>query len=190
MKPLSILIAEDEVLTRKDIKAILERGGYAVCAECGNGLKAVEIAKTLSPDLAILDIKMPGDDGLEVARVLYGLNIPVIMMTAYSQQQYISRAENIHVCGYLVKPVSEHSVLATVKIAYSRWQEMQAANRKISEIKDVQQQQKVIDRSKEPVAEREQTSPIKAHRLLTKEAMERRISLGETVKAIIDETDR
>jgi len=187
MKALSILIADDEVLTRKDIKAILERGGHSVCGECGNGLKAVELAKANPPDMAILDIKMPGVDGLEVARVLYGLNIPVIMMTAYSQTQYINRAENIHVCGYLVKPVSEHNVLAAVRIAYTRWQDMQQVNQKLLETKEQLQHQKLIDQAKAIMADHEHISVLKAHQLLTQEAMQRRLSLVEMAKKIISE---
>lgn len=185
MKPLSILIAEDEILTRKDVKAMLELAGHTVCGECSNGLTAVEMAKTKSPDLAILDIKMPGLDGIEAARILHGLNIPVILVTAYAQPQFIKRAEKVYVCGYLVKPVSEHNLLATVRIAYARWQDMQRMNSELLETKDQLQQMKIIARAKAILMDREQLSAQEAHQRLTREAMQRRQTLGEAARRII-----
>ena len=135
MKLLSILIAEDEALTRSDIKGMLERAGHVVCGECSNGRKAVELARQLSPDLAVLDIMMPELDGIETAKILHGLNIPTIMVTAYSQPNIMNRAENVHVGGYLVKPVSEQSLQATVRIAYARWRDMQHVRHELAETK-------------------------------------------------------
>jgi len=185
MKELAILIAEDDVLTRKEIRGILERGGYRVCAECGNGIKAVEMAKSSQPDLAILDIKMPGIDGLEVAKILHSLNVPVIMIMGYSHTQYINRAENIHVCGYLVKPVSENNVLAAVRIAYTRWVEILEVNRELSETKELLQHQKLISRANAIIADRESISMQEAYQLLTQSAMQLRLSMVELARQII-----
>jgi AmiR/NasT family two-component response regulator len=187
MKSLSILIAEDEVLTREDIKDILQRAGHVVCAECGNGLKAVEQAKEKRPDLAILDIKMPGLDGIEVAKVLHGLSIPVVMVTAFSQPGIISRAENVYVSGYLVKPVSEHNLLATVRIAYARWRELTAMHRELSVTKGQLEGQKLIARARSIIADREKLTQQEAHTKLTQEAMRRQLSIIELAKRIIAE---
>ena len=185
MKKLAILIAEDETLTRKDIKGILEGAGYTVCGECSNGLKALELAKVIKPDMAILDIKMPGMDGIEVARVFHGLNIPVVLVTAYSQASLITRAENVYVCGYLVKPVSEQNLLATVRIAYARWQDAQRLSQELLDTKDELQVQKYVSRAKSIIMDREQLSAQEAHRKLTREAMQRRLPLAELAKEII-----
>ncbi len=182
---LSFLIAEDEALTRKDIKGILERAGYEVCGECSNGLKAVELAKVVVPDMAILDIKMPGMDGIEVARIFHGLNIPVILVTAYSQSNLITRAENVYVWSYLVKPISEHSLLAAVRIVYARWQDTRRVSQELSATKDELRQQKYITRAKAILMDRDQISAQEAHQLLTRESMRRRLPLAEMAKEII-----
>lgn len=185
MKSLAILIAEDEALTREDIKDLLVRAGHVVCADCGSGLKAVELAKARRPDLAILDIKMPGLDGLEVAKVLHGLNIPVVMVTAFSQPGFVSRAENVFVSGYLVKPVSEQNLLTTVRIAYARWQDMNAMSRELSAAKDRLEGQKWLARARTIIADRDRLTQQEAHRRLTQEAMRRQMSIIELAKQIV-----
>ena len=185
MKPLSILIAEDEALTRSDIKGMLERAGHVVCGECNNGKTAVALARQLSPDLAVLDIMMPELDGIETAKILYGLNIPSIMVTAYSQPNIIKRAENVYVCGYLVKPVSEQNLMAALRIAYARWKDMQHMRRELAETKDLLKQQKLISRAKALFADSQRISEQAAHQQMIQEAMKRRISLVELARQII-----
>ena len=185
MKALSILIAEDEVLTRADIRAMVERAGHIVCGECGNGARAIELARQMSPDMAILDVMMPELDGIETARALYSLNIPVVMVTAYSQPNIIKRAENVYVCGYLVKPVSEQNLMAALRIAYARWKDMQHMRRELAETKDLLKQQKLISRAKALFANAERISEHAAHQQMIQEAMKRRISLVELARKII-----
>lgn len=187
MKPLSILIADDEALIRADIKKMLERAGHQVCAECSNGTKAVELAKQKSPDLAILDIKMPGLDGLETAKILYSLNIPAVMVTAYSQPHFISRAENVYVCGYLVKPIVEQNLVATVRIAYARWNDIHHMRQELAETKDRLEQQKLIVHAKAVLVDRLNISVMEAHRRLVQESMRRRISLVDLAKLIVSQ---
>jgi len=97
MDPLSILIADDEEITLMDIKEMLQDEGYIVCGAANSGKEAISLAKKLSPDLAIVDVNMPEPDGIEVAKMLYSMNIPVLLLTAYSQPNYINRAEKVHV---------------------------------------------------------------------------------------------
>ncbi len=188
MKPLSILIAEDEALTRSDIKGMLERAGHVVCGECNNGKTAVALARQLSPDLAVLDIMMPELDGIETAKILYGLNIPSIMVTAYSQPNIMNRAENVHVCGYLVKPVSEQNLSATIRIAHARWREMQHVRRELAETRVQLEQQKLIARAKTIIVGRDHLSEQAAHQQMIREAMTLRIPLADLSKRIIDES--
>ena len=187
MKPLSILIAEDEALTRSDIKGMLERAGHVVCGECNNGKTAVALARQLSHDLAVLDIMMPELDGIETAKILYGLNIPSIMVTAYSQPNIMNRAENVHVCGYLVKPVSEQNLSATIRIAHARWREMQHVRRELAETRVQLEQQKLIARAKTIIVGRDHLSEQAAHQQMIREAMTLRIPLADLSKRIIDE---
>src|ERR687896_2635059 len=103
--PLRILVAEDETIIRLDLRALLEAAGFEVCAEARDGVEAVELARSTQPDLAVLDVKMPRLDGIEAARrILDERAIPVVMLTAYGQQELVSRAVEAGVFGYLVKP--------------------------------------------------------------------------------------
>jgi len=100
-----ILVAEDETIIRLDLKDLLERAGFEVCAEARDGEEAVELARSEQPDLAIMDVKMPRLDGIEAARrILNERPIPIVMLTAYGQDELVSRAVEAGVFGYLVKP--------------------------------------------------------------------------------------
>lgn len=190
MKCLSILIAEDQSLTRMDLKEMLESAGHIVCAHTNNGQKAVELARQLSPDLALLDIKMPGLDGLEVARAMHSLNIPVIILTAYSQENFINRAEKVHVYTYLVKPISERDLLPAVQITYSRWKDMQLMREKLQDVQNTLESQKVIAHARARLANENSISEYEAHNRLVKTAMNRRITLIELANEIVKKSKK
>lgn len=184
---LSILIAEDEALVRLDLKEMLEGAGYVVCGEASDGIQAVEMANALMPDLAILDVKMPGLDGFEVAKILHSKNIPVLFLTAYDQASFISRAEKVYVYGYLVKPITERDLLPAVRIAYARWKEMQDVRNKLSETKEHLRTQKLISHAKALLAAKKGINEYEAHQLLLKLAMSAQLTLTEMASRIIAE---
>ena len=187
MSELSILIADDEALIRLDIKEMLQGAGHIVCGEANNGLKAVELAKSLAPDLAILDVMMPGLDGLEVAKVLHSMNIPVLLLTAYSQYKFINRAEKVSVYGYLVKPITERDLLPAIQIAYARWRELQDVRAKLENTQLELQSQKLIARARALLAERNGISDYEAHQLLIHQAMDFRITVIKLATKIVHE---
>lgn len=185
MNPLSILIADDEELTLMDIKEMLQGEGYIVCGEANSGKQALELAKKLSPDLAILDVNMPEPDGIEVAKMLHSMNIPVLLLTAYSQPNYINRAEKVHVYAYVVKPFTERELLPAIKIAYARWKEMQQVRRELMETKTQLENQKVISHARNIIAAQKNITVQEAHHLLIREAMCQRITLVEQARRVI-----
>ncbi|MHC1761508.1 MAG: ANTAR domain-containing response regulator [Negativicutes bacterium] len=186
MKALAILVAEDEALTRSDIRGMLERAGHVICGECDNGRSAIELARQLSPDLALLDVMMPGLDGIETAKILHGMNIPAVMLTAYSQPHFVNRAENVHVCGYLVKPVSEQNLQTTIRIAHARWHEMQQVRHELAETREQLEQQKLISRAKTMLVGCHHLSEQAAHQQMIREAMAQRIPLVELARRLVD----
>lgn len=190
MSSLSIVIADDEALIRLDLKEMLQGAGHIVCGEASNGLKAVEIAKSLAPDLAILDVMMPGLDGIETAKILHSMNIPVLLLTAYSQPKYINRAEKVSVYGYLVKPITERDLLPAVQIAYARWKEMQDVRLKLENTQQELQSQKIIARARSILAARNSVSEYEAHQLLIHQAMDQRITVVKLAIQIVKETTR
>src|SRR5213083_3353946 len=127
LSAMRILIAEDETIIRLDLRALLERAGFEVCAEARDGEEAVSLAREHAPDLAIMDVKMPRLDGIEAARrILDERPIPIVMLTAYGQEELVSRAVEAGVFGYLVKPFREQDLLPAIQTARARYEELAA----------------------------------------------------------------
>ena len=132
-----ILIAEDETIIRLDLRELLERSGYEVCAEARDGEEAVALARTEEPDVALLDVKMPRLDGIEAARrILEERPIPIVMVTAYGEQELVSRAIEAGVFGYLVKPFKENDLLPAIATARARHEEPVAVRAEAASLAD------------------------------------------------------
>ena len=144
-----ILIAEDETIIRLDLRALLEKAGLDVCAEARDGEEAVELARTERPDLAIMDVKMPRLDGIEAARrILDERPIPIVMLTAYGQDELVSRAIEAGVFGYLVKPFRETDLLPAIATARARHEELQTLREDAESLSEALAARKVIERAK------------------------------------------
>jgi response regulator NasT len=147
--PVRILIAEDETIIRLDLRDLLERGGFEVCAEARDGFEAVELARRESPDLALLDVKMPRLDGIEAARrILDERPIPIVMLTAYGQDELVSRAVEAGVFGYLVKPFRESDLLPAIRTARARHEELAALREEAESLAEALAARKSIERAK------------------------------------------
>jgi len=144
-----ILIAEDETIIRLDLRDMLERAGFDVCAEAKDGDEAVELARASLPDLAIMDVKMPRLDGIEAARtILEERPIPIVMLTAYGQQELVSRAVEAGVFGYLVKPFRESDLLPAIATARARHEELVAVREEAESLSEALAARKAIERAK------------------------------------------
>ena len=151
-----ILLAEDETIIRLDLRDLLERAGFEVCAEARDGEEAVELARREQPDLAILDVKMPRLDGIEAARrILDERPIPIVMLTAYSQEELVSRAVEAGVFGYLVKPFREADLLPAILAASARHEELTALREEADSLAEALVTRKVVERAKGLLMERE-----------------------------------
>ncbi len=144
-----ILVAEDETIIRLDLRELLERAGLEVCAEARDGLEAVELARSEQPDLAIMDVKMPRADGIEAARrMLAERPIPIVMLTAYGQQELVARAVEAGVFGYLVKPFRESDLLPAIATARARHEELAALREEVDSLGEALAARKLIERAK------------------------------------------
>ncbi len=158
-----ILVAEDETLIRLDLKEILERSGFDVCAEARDGEEAVALAREAEPDLVILDVKMPRLDGIEAARrILDERPIPIVMLTAYGQDELVSRAVEAGVFGYLVKPFREQDLLPAIKAARARHEELAALREEAESLAEALAARKAIERAKGLLMQREGLSEEEA----------------------------
>ena len=154
--PLRILVAEDETIIRLDLKDTLERAGFHVCAEARDGAEAVELARAERPDLAVLDVKMPRLDGIEAARrILADRPIPILMLTAYGQDELVARAVEAGVFGYLVKPFRETDLLPAIETARARHAELEALREEAESLTEALASRKVVERAKGLLMERE-----------------------------------
>ena len=144
-----ILIAEDETIIRLDLRELLENAGFEVCAEAKDGIEAVELAASTEPELAILDVKMPRLDGIEAARrILEEHPIPIVMLTAYGQDELVSRAVEAGVFGYLVKPFRESDLLPAIRTARARHEELAALRDEAESLVEALAARKSIERAK------------------------------------------
>jgi AmiR/NasT family two-component response regulator len=164
-----ILVAEDETIIRLDLCALLERAGFDVCAEAKDGEEAVALARSEHPDLAVLDVKMPKLDGIEAARrILDERPIPIVMLTAYGQDELVSRAVEAGVFGYLVKPFREQDLLPAIAAARARHDELQALRAEAESLADALDARKVIERAKGLLMAKEQLTEQDAFARLRK----------------------
>src|SRR5215470_8691758 len=144
-----ILIAEDETIIRLDLRELLEGAGFEVCAEAKDGIEAVELAQSEAPDLAILDVKMPRLDGIEAARrILDERPIPIVMLTAYGEDELVGRAIEAGVFGYLTKPFRESDLLPAIKAARARFDELAELREEAESLSEALAARKSIERAK------------------------------------------
>jgi len=144
-----ILIAEDEPIIRLDLKMMLRKNGYEVVGEAGNGDRAIELAFKLKPDLVLMDIEMPKLNGLKASEVIgRQLDIPVLLITAYSQKEFIEKSRQDNIMGYLVKPVSEASLMPAMMIALQQAKRTQTLKQSLQLTQAKIQKRKMIERTK------------------------------------------
>jgi two-component system, response regulator PdtaR len=144
-----VLVAEDETIIRLDLRALLERAGFEVCGEARDGEEAVELARSELPDVAVLDVKMPKVDGIEAARrILEERPIPIVMLTAYGQDELVQRAAEVGVFGYLVKPFREQDLLPAIRTARARHDELAALREEAESLAEALAARKAIERAK------------------------------------------
>ena len=184
MNRLKILVADDESIIRMGLKTMLTALGHEALLAT-NGRDALELARTARPDLALLDLQMPLTDGLEAAKVIARTRpIPIIILTAYSQEDLLEKAAQLPIQGYLVKPVNERDLAAAIEVAVARFADAQAAAREIAELRDSLETRKVVDRAKGRLMQNGLTEEA-AYMAIQRRARENRISLRQAAEAVL-----
>ena len=144
-----VVIAEDEAIIRMDLRETLVEEGYDVVGETGRGDEAVQLVRDLSPDLAILDVKMPGMDGLEVAAILTAEKLcGVLMLTAFSQREVVEQARDAGALAFLVKPFQRSDLFPAIEVAIGRFRELRDLTGEIDSLGEQLESRKIIDRAK------------------------------------------
>lgn len=170
LAPQRALICEDEGVTVMQIRKALIRAGYDVVGEAVEGRKAIDMAQELRPDLILMDINMPGPiDGIAATReILKQQPIPIIMLTAYSDDSYVDNALDAGACAYLVKPITSEQLLPAIKLAMSRFLALQDAIKEATDIRDALETRKLVERAKGILMDRRQLSESDAFRQIQK----------------------
>ena len=186
MRPLRIVIADNESIIRMDLKEMLEEAGHTVVGEAVNGQKAVELAKKYRPDLVIMDVKMPNMDGITAAKLISAEKLaPVLLLTAFSQKEILEKAKESGVLAYLVKPVKEANLFPAIEIALSRFGEMQELEKELEDLKHSLETRKILDRAKGILMDAHHLNESEAFRRIQQYRMAKRISIREVAEAII-----
>ena len=186
MSETRLLIAEDEVISRMDLREMLENLGYAVVGEAGDGLAAVNLARTLKPDLVLMDIKMPELDGIEAAQTLSQEHLtPVLLLTAYSDREFVDRAVDAGVMGYLVKPFAEAQLKPAIEVALERWREVRQIRDVLAQTQETLETRKLVERAKGVLMDSQNLKEAEAFRRIQRLSMNSRKSMREVAEAIL-----
>jgi response regulator NasT len=185
-----IVVAEDESLIRMDIVETLKDQGFDVVGEAGDGLKAIELAKELKPDLMVMDIKMPDMDGLSAAEQIAKLRIPVVFLTAFNQQELVTRASEVGAMAFLVKPFSPEDLLPAIEVALSRFQQLTQLESEVSDLTERLETRKLVERAKGVLGVQMGLSEPDAFRWIQKAAMDRRIGMVDVARTILDQLEK
>jgi two-component system, response regulator PdtaR len=184
-----ILIAEDEAIIRLDLKEMLEEEGIDVVGEAADGEAALRLARDRDPDLVIMDIKMPGMDGLTAAEHLVEQDLAaVLILTAFSGKDLVRRAAEAGAMGYLVKPFQKSDLLPAIELALARYQELSAVKKESASLVDRLETRKIVDKAKGRLMDSDGLSEAEAFRTIQKRAMDERRSMREVAQAILDST--
>jgi len=182
-----VVIAEDEAIIRLDLKETLEEEGYEVVGETGRGDEAVSLVQELSPDVAILDIKMPGLDGLSAAReIAKDRGAAVLILTAFSQRDLIEQARDAGALAYLVKPFQRSELIPAVEVALGRFQEMKALESEVKGLEDQLETRRLVDRAKGLLMDKHGLSESDAFSFIQKTAMSERTTMKSIAQRVID----
>ena len=186
-----VVIAEDEAIIRHDLRETLEEQGYEVVGETGRGDEAVELVKQTNPDLAILDIKMPGMDGLSAAREIAGeRRAAVLILTAFSQRDLIEVARDAGALAYLVKPFQTSEIIPAIEVAIGRFQELRALEEEVNNLQDMVEDQRWVGRAKGVLMDELGMKENVAFTWIRSTAMKERVKMREIARRIIEDNVR
>ncbi|MBC8265043.1 MAG: response regulator [Anaerolineales bacterium] len=186
MERTRVIIADDESIIRMDLREMLTNLGYLVVGEVGDGRSAVNLARELRPDVVVMDIKMPDMDGIDAAKMLTEERVaPVLLLTAYSQQELIERAKGAGVVGYIVKPFRESDLAPAIEVAVARFAEFRALEKEVGDLKLALETRKLVDRAKGILMDSQGVTEAEAFRKIQKMSMNTRKPMKEVAEAVI-----
>ena len=183
-QPLRIVVAEDEALIRMDLVEMLAREGYEVVGEAANGEAAIALVREHKPDLALFDVKMPIKDGITAAQELRG-EVPIVMLTAFSQRELIERANDAGVMAYLIKPFTISDLIPAIEVARTRFFERALLESEVATLEGKLEARKLVERAKGLLMQRHGLTEGEAFTWIQRGAMDRRLSMVEVARELL-----
>lgn len=182
-----IVIADDEPITRMDLKEILIEAGYDVVGEASDGFDAVELCKKLRPDMVLMDIKMPLLDGLKASKMINekAYSNCIILLTAYSDKDMIAEATRAGVMGYMVKPIDEKALIPTLEVAWSKQNEIETMKKKVDSVNVELETRKKIEKAKGMLMRKEGMTEDEAYKYIRKLSMDKRCQMVDIADIIL-----
>jgi len=182
-----VLVAEDEALIRLDLVELLTDEGYEVVGQAADGEEAVALARSLAPDVVVMDVKMPRLDGISAAEIIVGERIcAVVMLTAFSQKELIARATEAGAMGYIVKPFDASDVVPAIEVALARFNQILAVEAEVMDLEERLASRKAVDQAKALLQEGLGLTEAEAFRWIQKTAMDLRKPMREVAQGVID----
>ena len=184
---ISVVIADDEPISRMDLKELLCEGGYTVLSEVSDGFDAVEQCKLYHPDLVILDIKMPFLDGISAAKIIYEEELAdtIIMLTAYSEREFVEQAKGYGVSGYLVKPIDEKSLVPSIELAVARSRELKRLRKDMAKVSERLESRSVIEKAKGIIMQEQGMTEQEAYDYIRKLSLDKHLSMRRVAEIIL-----
>jgi len=183
----TVLVAEDDSLIRMDLVEMLTEEGYQVVGEAPNGQVAVELTEERKPNLVIMDVKMPVRDGIDAAAEIASKRLaPVVMLTAFSQREFVEKARDAGAMAYLVKPFTKADLVPAIELAVSRYQELTVLERDVADLTERLETRKVIERAKGILQKSQGLSEPEAFKWIQRAAMDRRTTMKAVADVVIE----
>ena len=182
-----IIVVDDEPITRMDICEILKEANYDVVAQAGDGFDAIEQSRKHKPDFVIMDVKMPILDGLKAAKVITEekLSRGIVLLTAYSNKEFIEEAKNIGIIGYIVKPIDEKSFIPNLEIIFNKQEEFEKLEKKYLKTSQKLEDRKKIDIAKSILMKTRNFTENEAYEYIRTLSMNKRCDMGKIADIII-----
>lgn len=182
-----VIIADDEPITRMDLKEMLESEGYQVIQEAADGFDAVEACKKHRPDLILMDIKMPLLDGFAAARIINEemLADTIVILTAYSEKDFVEQAKSVGADGYLVKPIEERALIPSIELAMARSAEMKKLRIDIQKVSDRLENRVLIEKAKGRIMLKNQMTEQAAYDYIRRLSLDKAVSMRRVAEMIL-----
>jgi response regulator NasT len=187
LAPTTLLVADDEHLVAHGLSANLADLGFHVIGPAADGDEAIELCRTLRPDMALLDIRMPRKDGLQAAEVIFrSMGVPVVILSAYSDPEYVAAGNRLGVFGYLLKPTSQDQLRVGINVAWGRYVDHAHQNLENQALRERLEQRKLIEQAKWIIVKRKSISEPEAMRLLQRQARNHRRTLVDVARSVLE----